>query len=193
MRYVNRQKGSGTRILADYLCMRENVDTASVYGYDREELTHTSVAAQIASGSNVIFTATPEENYQVWKWTVNGVEVTKSTDDYTLSDDKKTLTISSLNGALDVQVEFSNQFYTVSALSNDGNGTVTATVGGVLTAGYVLSGTEVTFTAAPKTGYVVKQWRNRRIRTPEEHGRHCFQRQRAEADHHREYDGQCNL
>lgn len=51
MRYVNRQKGSGTRILADYLCMRENVDTASVYGYDREELTHTSVAAQIASGS----------------------------------------------------------------------------------------------------------------------------------------------
>ena len=51
VRYVNRQKGSGTRILADYLCMRENVDTASVYGYDREELTHTSVAAQIASGS----------------------------------------------------------------------------------------------------------------------------------------------
>ena len=51
MRYVNRQKGSGTRILADYLCRRENVDTASVYGYDREELTHTSVAAQIASGS----------------------------------------------------------------------------------------------------------------------------------------------
>ena len=99
----------------------------------------------------MIFTATPEENYQVWKWTVNGVEVTKSTDDYTLSDDKKTLTISSLNGALDVQVEFSNQFYTVSALSNDGNGTVTATVGGVFDTGYVLSGTEVTFTAAPKT------------------------------------------
>ena len=51
VRYVNRQKGSGTRILADYLCARENVDRASVYGYDREELTHTSVAAQIVSGS----------------------------------------------------------------------------------------------------------------------------------------------
>ena len=51
VRYVNRQKGSGTRILADYLCTRENVDRASVYGYDREELTHTSVAAQIVSGS----------------------------------------------------------------------------------------------------------------------------------------------
>lgn len=51
LRYVNRQKGSGTRILADYLCTTENVDPAKVYGYDREELTHTSVAAQIASGS----------------------------------------------------------------------------------------------------------------------------------------------
>lgn len=51
VRYVNRQKGSGTRILTDYLCKRENVDTSAIYGYDREELTHTSVAAQIVSGS----------------------------------------------------------------------------------------------------------------------------------------------
>ena len=51
VRYVNRQKGSGTRILTDYLCKQENLDTASIYGYDREELTHTSVAAQIGSGS----------------------------------------------------------------------------------------------------------------------------------------------
>ena len=51
MRYVNRQKGSGTRILTDYLCKQENLDTAAIYGYDREELTHTSVAAQIVSGS----------------------------------------------------------------------------------------------------------------------------------------------
>ena len=51
VRYVNRQKGSGTRILADYLCKTEQIDTASVYGYEREEMTHTSVAAQIANGS----------------------------------------------------------------------------------------------------------------------------------------------
>ena len=49
VRYVNRQKGSGTRILTDYLCKKENINTSSVYGYDREESTHTSVAAQIAS------------------------------------------------------------------------------------------------------------------------------------------------
>ena len=51
LRYVNRQKGAGTRILTDYLCAREGLQTDAIYGYDREELTHTSVAAQIVSGS----------------------------------------------------------------------------------------------------------------------------------------------
>ena len=51
LRYVNRQKGSGTRILIDYLCRQAGVDTGKIYGYDREEFTHTSVAAQVASGS----------------------------------------------------------------------------------------------------------------------------------------------
>ena len=51
LRYVNRQKGSGTRILIDYLCKKQGIDTTQIYGYDREEFTHTSVAAQIMSGS----------------------------------------------------------------------------------------------------------------------------------------------
>lgn len=51
LRYVNRQKGSGTRILCDYLCKKEGVDTAAVYGYEREEFTHTAVAALVAAGS----------------------------------------------------------------------------------------------------------------------------------------------
>ena len=51
VRYVNRQKGSGTRILTDYLCKQADLDADKIYGYDREELTHNSVAVQIASGS----------------------------------------------------------------------------------------------------------------------------------------------
>ena len=51
IRYVNRQRGSGTRILIDYLCAREGIDTGAIYGYGREEFTHTSVAAQIAAGT----------------------------------------------------------------------------------------------------------------------------------------------
>ena len=51
VRYVNRQKGSGTRILMDYLCRKDRLDASRIYGYEREELTHTSVAAQIACDS----------------------------------------------------------------------------------------------------------------------------------------------
>lgn len=50
-RYVNRQKGSGTRILADYVCKREGIDTTAIYGYDHEEFTHTAVATLVAAGS----------------------------------------------------------------------------------------------------------------------------------------------
>ena len=51
LRYVNRQKGSGTRILADWLCETEGVDPEGVYGWDREETTHNAVAVQIAGDS----------------------------------------------------------------------------------------------------------------------------------------------
>jgi len=51
LRYINRQKGSGTRILIEYLCRKQGIDTSMIYGFNREEYTHTSVAALIASGS----------------------------------------------------------------------------------------------------------------------------------------------
>ena len=50
VRYVNRQKGSGTRILFDHLLDKEGIDSTEIIGYDREEMTHFSVAVQIASG-----------------------------------------------------------------------------------------------------------------------------------------------
>ena len=51
LRYVNRQKGSGTRILIDYLFKQYGIDASKIYGYSREEYTHTSVAALIAADS----------------------------------------------------------------------------------------------------------------------------------------------
>ena len=51
LRYVNRQKGAGTRVLLDYLLKQGGVSRAEIVGYEREELTHTAVAAQIAAGS----------------------------------------------------------------------------------------------------------------------------------------------
>lgn len=51
VRYVNRQKGSGTRILLDYLLRKDHISVEDIYGYEREEFTHMSVATLVASGS----------------------------------------------------------------------------------------------------------------------------------------------
>ena len=51
LRYVNRQKGSGTRILLDYLLKQRSLDSKQIKGYEREELTHTAVAAAVAAGT----------------------------------------------------------------------------------------------------------------------------------------------
>lgn len=50
VRYVNRQKGSGTRILLDYLLKKESIASNGIDGYAREELTHSAVAAIVQSG-----------------------------------------------------------------------------------------------------------------------------------------------
>ena len=50
-RFVNRQRGAGTRILFDYLLKKENISTESINGYDREASTHMAVAALVASDS----------------------------------------------------------------------------------------------------------------------------------------------
>ncbi len=49
--YVNRQLGSGTRILCDYLIEKNGMSKNDIEGYRNEEFTHTAVAAQIASGN----------------------------------------------------------------------------------------------------------------------------------------------
>jgi putative molybdopterin biosynthesis protein len=48
--YVNRQKGSGTRILLDYLLKANGISYEDICGYFREEYTHTGVAAIISKG-----------------------------------------------------------------------------------------------------------------------------------------------
>lgn len=49
-RYVNRQRGAGTRILLDYLLAQAGIDPAEVQGYEREEITHLAVAVAVATG-----------------------------------------------------------------------------------------------------------------------------------------------
>lgn len=50
LRYVNRQRGAGTRVLLDHELGRRSIDPGAVSGYTREEHTHLAVAAAIAAG-----------------------------------------------------------------------------------------------------------------------------------------------
>ncbi|MDK2975144.1 MAG: molybdopterin molybdotransferase [Methanofollis sp.] len=50
LRYANRQKGSGTRLLLDYLLKERGIEPALIRGYDREFTTHLGVALAVRSG-----------------------------------------------------------------------------------------------------------------------------------------------
>jgi len=50
VKYINRQKGAGTRILLDYYLKINEIPFEQIKGYGQEEYTHLGVAAAIASG-----------------------------------------------------------------------------------------------------------------------------------------------
>ena len=50
VRFVNRQRGSGTRLIIDQLLRQAGIGADSVRGYETEEYTHLAVAATIAAG-----------------------------------------------------------------------------------------------------------------------------------------------
>jgi putative molybdopterin biosynthesis protein len=50
VRFVNRQRGSGTRLLLDTLLEEQGIDARGIDGYMTEEYTHAAVAAYVASG-----------------------------------------------------------------------------------------------------------------------------------------------
>jgi putative molybdopterin biosynthesis protein len=51
IRFVNRQRGAGTRVLLDYRLKELGIDPGSIDGYQREEFTHLMVAASVAGGT----------------------------------------------------------------------------------------------------------------------------------------------
>jgi len=51
VRFINRQKGSGTRTIFDQLLVDAGIRPAQIAGYTAEEFTHFAVAAMVASGA----------------------------------------------------------------------------------------------------------------------------------------------
>jgi putative molybdopterin biosynthesis protein len=50
VRFINRQRGAGTRVLLDYHLGLLSIEPESIHGYHQEEYTHLAVAAAVASG-----------------------------------------------------------------------------------------------------------------------------------------------
>ncbi|MDD1676246.1 MAG: molybdopterin biosynthesis protein [Methanomicrobiales archaeon] len=50
IRFINRQKGSGTRLLLDHLLREKGIDPRLIPGYEREVTTHLAVALAVKSG-----------------------------------------------------------------------------------------------------------------------------------------------
>lgn len=47
IRFINRQKGSGTRLLLDTILTKEGIDPHRIKGYENEEFTHSAIAMAI--------------------------------------------------------------------------------------------------------------------------------------------------
>ena len=51
IKFINRQKGSGTRVLLDYLLKKKGINPLNIQGYSQEEYTHLMVASAVAEGN----------------------------------------------------------------------------------------------------------------------------------------------
>jgi len=79
LRYANRQKGSGTRILFDRILGETGIDPSGIQGYEREFTTHLGVALAVRSGEadcgmgvysaakalDLVFTPVATERYEL--------------------------------------------------------------------------------------------------------------------------------
>jgi len=51
IKFINRQKGSGTRVLLDYLLKKKSINPLDIPGYSQEVYTHLMVASAVAEGN----------------------------------------------------------------------------------------------------------------------------------------------
>ncbi len=51
VRFINRQRGAGTRILLDYHLRQAGIEPGQVSGYEKEEFTHMAVAVNVLTGT----------------------------------------------------------------------------------------------------------------------------------------------
>ncbi len=112
--------------------------------------------AQVQEGSDVVFTATPDDGYRVKAWKLGEEVISGATG--------STYIVANLSSNIEVTVEFEAippVCYEVTFSVTGGNGELTAQVGGtaITSVAQVVYGSDVEFTALPDQGYRVKKWK----------------------------------
>jgi putative molybdopterin biosynthesis protein len=65
IRFINREKGSGTRVLLNEQFRLLGLDTRQINGYEKEELSHLAVASAVARGEADVSLGTEKVSLQV--------------------------------------------------------------------------------------------------------------------------------
>lgn len=65
VRFVNRERGSGARVLLDEMLRKLDIDCELIHGYDHEEMNHLSVAGCVARGEADVGLGTEKTTRQV--------------------------------------------------------------------------------------------------------------------------------
>jgi len=113
-----------------------------------------SSGAEVRQGRNIVFMANPHTGYRVKEWKLNGKTVPDNTSN--------SYTLQSLNADAEVTVVFELTTLLLTYLVTGDEGVLTAKVNNtdILSNRLVTFGSSVVFTATPKTGYRVKEWKD---------------------------------
>jgi putative molybdopterin biosynthesis protein len=84
IKFINRQKGSGTRVLLDYQLKKLNNQSSTLNGYDIIENTHYAAASHVARG-DADFTLATES--AAWSLGLDFVKLTEETYDLVMKDE----------------------------------------------------------------------------------------------------------
>jgi len=115
---------------------------------------------EVRRGSKVVFTAIPNDGYEVRNWKNNGTTVSGNTTNQ--------YTINSLNNNVTVTVEFQTTHLTVYYDVINNLGTIVAVVNeeAIESGDSIRRGSQIFFTASPNEGSSVKEWKNNGIIIP---------------------------
>lgn len=161
--YTADENGTGAAITVQFVQIDYTVSWSAVNGTvtakDKTDKDYEGDSADIQGGSEVIFTATPNEAYRVSQWKVNGKVVegeNANTFTFTVpSGAKETPAVASYK----VEVVCEKDQFTLT-YAQPSNGTLTAKgAAGEVASGDKVNGDEkYTFTVKPDADYIVESW-----------------------------------